>query len=703
MSELIADLRKVPVVRPVIPFTAGILLAAYLIPVITDLLLKIGPILFACMIVLPWSVRTNRLWGIFTNGILFLLSFMILGALHYSADRIFRNDAGQLSGQEGYLEGILSEGGVEKANSWMIRLEGVAFKNDSIQVCLDENVQVYLPAEAQAEDLAPGLHLLVWGRLTHIRNDGNPGEFDYAGYMSRKRVRFNVFVRDTAHFRILTGRMPGRGYGPAGLRQRIIREWDRSDPNVAVLSALTLGYKSLLDKQTKSAFSDAGAMHLLAVSGLHVGMIWWILDQLIRLPVTRKTWRGLKLCLIVAILWGYASVTGFSDSVTRSVTMFSLLTFSRSVQRKSNIYNTLFLSAFLLLVLQPSRIMEPGFQLSYIAVAGIVTIQPQLGRLYQGVHRIGKRILDLVSVSIAAQVSTLPLVLTYFHQFPVWFLLTNLAAIPLVSIILALFVLFLPFLVFHPEWTVFLEILLCITGILNQVVTGISSLPGAVITGVWTDPAAMVMWTGLLVSGCIFIYYNKVIYLLLVGLMLSAILVLPIYREAKVDGEYALTIFNQKDATMISYLRGVQRKTYLLPATDGIDGYLNAYVQSLSGIPPGIKSHEIVLLHPNGGSPAGSAQWLLTEGLWAIHSGPWNILIAGDCGSNIFQMAVDASHWDAIILRRGTPLYGMGDVLGRFQGCLLGDGTLREYEMKILSQEVPSVRLTAREGALVIN
>ncbi len=702
MSELIADLRKVPVVRPVIPFSAGILLSAYLLPGITDLFLKSGPLLLACMFVMPWSGSTNKLWGIITNGILVALSFLILGALHYTAHRTFRNEAGQLSGHEGYLEGIVAEEAVEKANSWMIRLEGIAFMNDSIQVYLDENVQIYLPAAAHTEELTPGSHLLVRGTLNHIRNDGNPGEFDYAAYMSRKRVRFNVFVWDPVHFRVLTERMPARGYGPAGLRQRIIREWDRSDPNAAVLSALTLGYKSLLDKRTKSAFSDAGAMHLLAVSGLHVGMIWWILEQLIRVPVSRKTWRGMKLGLIVAILWGYASVTGFSDSVTRSVTMFTLLTLSRSVQRKSNIYNTLFLSAFLLLVLQPSRIMEPGFQLSYIAVAGIVTIQPQLGRLYQGVHKIAGRILDLVSVSIAAQVSTLPLVLTYFHQFPVWFLLTNLAAIPLVSIILALFVLFLPFLVFLPEWTVFSEILLCTTGILNQVVTGISSLPGAVITGVWTDTAAMMMLMGLLISGCIFLYYNKVFFLFLSGLMLSGILVLPAYRVAKVEGEDTLTIFNQKGATMISHLRGAERKTYLLPVIDGVDSYLYAYVQSLSGIPPGVKSHEIVLLHPNGLS-AGHSHVMLTEGIWAIRSRPWSVLIAGDCDSNILQIAVDAYHWDALILKRGTPLYGIGDDLGHFPGWLLGDGTLREYEMKLLSQEVPSVRLTAREGALVIN
>lgn len=702
MREMISDLRKVPVIRAVFPFVAGIIAAA--VPGAGDVALLRSTffVLAVCLLSLSLPGKRKSFRGHTVRGLLMFISFMLLGSLHHTASRMYRPEEGKLDLQEGYLEGIVVDGAVEKSKTWLVRLEGKAFMNDSIRTLLNEYVQVYLPADADIQDLLPGEHLLVRGRLNRIRNNGNPGAFDYAGYMDRKRTRYQVFVRDSGLFRVLDERETAPGYGPARLRQRVIGGWDREDPDVAVLSALTLGYKSWLDQETKSAFSDAGAMHLLAVSGLHVGMIWWILETLIRVPGGRTSWRRYKLIVIVAVLWGYAAVTGFSDSVTRSVTMFSLLTLSRSIQRNSNIYNTLLLSAFLLLLLKPSRIMEPGFQLSYIAVAGIVTIQPRLEKLYTGVHRFLHRILDLLSVSIAAQVSTLPLVLTYFHQFPVWFLLTNLAAIPLVSLILAMFVLFIPFLIFFPEWALFPQVLLWVTGLLNMVVTGIASLPGAVVRDVVPDPAAMLLLLGLLISACIFLYYRSTHFLAFTLLLLSISIALPVLRVRQLDGNSSITIFNMNDATMISHLHDTYRETCLLPADSIPDPYLLEYVQSLSGSPPGVRSHRIVGLHES--EPhAASSQFRITEGLWGIRLGSWNILIVGDCEREMVQEAVHSFNWQVVVFRRGTPLYGMGNSMATFNGRVVGDGTLRQYEMKLLSQQVPAIWLTGKEGILVID
>lgn len=701
MSELISDLRKVPVIRPVIPFVAGLLIMQHFGFENGSLFVKAVPALLGCLVVLSALGRGRRFWGLVTSGIVFSLSFMLLGILHHAASRSYRVDEMLLDRQEGYLEGVVTEGAAERQNSWLVRLHGKAFISDSLRLELDEFVQVYLPGDDGLQDLLPGQHLLVWGRLDRIRNHGNPGEFDYAGYMSRKRTRFNLFVREKAYYRILTERKTAPGYGPARLRQRIIRGWNRADPDVAVLSALTLGYKKLLDRETKSAFSDAGAMHLLAVSGLHVGMIWWILEKLIRVPGNRSAWRYFKQLLIISVLWGYAAVTGFSDSVTRSVTMFSLLALSRSIHRNSNIYNTLLLSAFLLLALKPSRILEPGFQLSYLAVAGIVTIQPRLEIIYSGIYWPFKRVLDLVSVSIAAQVSTLPLVLTYFHQFPVWFLLTNLMAIPLVSIILALFVLFVPLFIFFPQWTIFSHVLLWITGVLNKVVTGIAALPGAVIADVMPDPAVMMLFLLLLNSTCMFVYYKRAHLLTFSMLLLSMALFLPLYREHQLAGRSSVTVFNISDATLISCLHGRTRATCFLPIDTVPGPYLLDYVQSLSGIPPGIKSHRVLWLSEND-SPAYLARNRIAEGLWAIRWGKWDVLIAGDCDQGTLQHVIRSFDWQMIICRRGIPLYGWGETFHNFTGRMVGDGTLRKYEMDQLREQVPALWLAGEKGALVI-
>lgn len=701
VSELLSDLRKIPVLRPVVPFVAGLLFLHFTSQDTHALYRTALPIVLGCVLLLPLVFRIRYEWGAMAAGIMFGVSFAVLGLLHHVSGSGFRSEAEQLDQQEGYLEGIVTDAAAEKRNSWLVRVKGKTFVNDTLILRLDEFVQVYLPYSEGLKQAEPGQQLMVYGRMARIRNDGNPGAFDYAGYMSRKRTRFNFFVQDTGYFRLLPERNTAPGYGPARLRQRIIAGWDRQDPDAAVLSALTVGYKSLLDRETKSAFSDAGAMHLLAVSGLHVGMIWWILEQMLRLPGNRPAWRHIRQLVVIAVLWGYAAVTGFSDSVTRAVTMFSLLSLSRSIQRKSNIYNTLLLSAFLLLVLKPSRILEPGFQLSYLAVGGIVTIQPLMEKIYGRVHPFPRRILDLVSVSIAAQVSTLPLVLAYFHQFPVWFLLTNLSAIPLVSIILALFVLFAPFLIFFPQWTIFSRLLLWLAGVLNKVVTGIASLPGAVIRDVIPDPAGSLLLMSILVCLAIFMYYRKTHFLSFAVLMFAIMLLLPVTRNRQLEGNSTMTVFNLNRATMISHVQDAQRETFLLLQDTVPDPYLQDYVRSLSGSPPGLKTHRILQL--TAADSLGAESWMqIAEGLWAIQTGEWNVLIAGACDRSIIEQVIGAYDWQLILFRRGIPLSGWTDVLYQFPGRIVGDGTLWKYETRTLGDQISSIWLTGLEGALVI-
>jgi competence protein ComEC len=719
VREVISDLRKVPVIRAAVPFAAGIPAAAFIRTGTANCLpaelvsMPVGRLILLCLLILlilaflvflfhPGMPRSKmRSRGLVIRGCLLFTAFFSLGAAHHVASRMYRVSEHVLSGQEGFLEGIVVDGAVMKNNRWRVRVAAVAFMNDAVCTTLCEYVQLYLPGGPGIPGLKPGEYVVVRGRLDRIRNNGNPGAFDYAGYMDRRRTRYQVFVRDEIHCSFPVEKKTVPGYGPARLRHRIIGGWDRDDPDVAVLSALTLGYKSLLDQETKVAFSDAGAMHLLAVSGLHVGMIWWILEKLIRVPPGRPAWRRLKLIVIVAILWGYAAVTGFSDSVTRSVTMFSLLTLSRSIHRNSNIYQTLLLSALLLLLFKPSRIMEPGFQLSYIAVTGIVAIQPRLEQLYSTAHRFARRILDLISVSIAAQVSTLPLVLTYFHQFPAWFLLTNLAAIPLVSIILALFVLFIPVLVFFPEWKLFSEILLWVAGLLNRTVSGIASLPGSVVRDVYPDQVLMMLVAGILVSLCMLMYYRRTLFMMMALLLCAATIVLPVYRLRQLSGESSLTVFNLHNATMVSSLQGPLRETYLFPSDTLQDPYLMTYVQSLSGSPPGLRSHHV--FSPGCELSEVASMYMIASGLWAIRPGTLNVLIAGDCDREVLQQALRSYHWHLVICRRGIPLYGLEEALEAFGGKLAGDGTLMPYERRLLREMFPSIWLTVSAGAFVLD
>ncbi|MBN1820838.1 MAG: ComEC/Rec2 family competence protein, partial [Prolixibacteraceae bacterium] len=194
--------------------------------------------------------------------------------------------------------------------------------------------------------------------------------------------------------------------------------------------ALTLGYKDALDPETKEVYSSCGAMHVLAVSGLHVGIIYLAINFLIGFLKRLKTGRYLFIIITITILWFYALLTGLSPSVLRSALMFSVLITGENLRRPVNIYNSLAVSAFILLFFNPNLIFETGFQLSYSAVAGIVFFQPKINNLFNPGNFVLKYSWSLFSVSLAAQLSTFPLTIYYFHQFPFYFWLSNFIVIP---------------------------------------------------------------------------------------------------------------------------------------------------------------------------------------------------------------------------------------------------------------------------------
>lgn len=198
----------------------------------------------------------------------------------------------------------------------------------------------------------------------------------------------------------------------------------------AIASALILGVTDGLDNELTQAYAASGAMHVLAVSGLHVGIIYGIILLVLR-PLTRnQKGKWVVALLSIFLLWGYAMVTGFSPSVLRAVTMFSFVALARPLNYRTNIYNILAVSAFCLLLINPYLIMSVGFQLSYLAVIGIVYLQPLVYRLWSPRSLFLDKIWQITCVSLAAQLATFSLGILYFHQFPVYFLFSNLFVIP---------------------------------------------------------------------------------------------------------------------------------------------------------------------------------------------------------------------------------------------------------------------------------
>ena len=218
----------------------------------------------------------------------------------------------------------------------------------------------------------------------------------------------------------------------------ILKENGLKNNELAVASALILGYKDDLGEELKHSYSSAGATHVLAVSGLHVGIIFLVLNFLLNILDKNDRFKISKAILLICFLWAYATITGLSPSVVRAATMFSFVTIGKSFGKSSSIYNTLCASAFVLLVYNPYLIMEVGFQLSYLAVVGIVYFQSIIYKWIYVKNKFLKYIWMITSVSIAAQLTTFPLGLLYLHQSPTYLFASNLFVIPGAMLIIGL-------------------------------------------------------------------------------------------------------------------------------------------------------------------------------------------------------------------------------------------------------------------------
>ncbi len=287
---------------------------------------------------------------------------------------------------------------------------------------------LYLPPTPKATQLAVGDRLLVHAAISPIPGPRNPYAFDAAAYWATQSVYHRAFVREDSDW------LPGMraGGGLVRLAEQLRLRWlatfrgHLAGDELAVAAALVLGKRDLISSELQSAYADTGAVHVLAVSGLHVGIIAGMVLGLLSFLSDKKRWaRWLRTLLALLAIWSFALLTGLGPSVQRAATMFSILIFAGLSKRRTDLFNSLAAAALLMLFMQPIQLFQLGFQLSFSAVAGIALfLKPIQGWLF--FPRAWQRaIWSVLSVSLAAQLGTLPLSIYYFHQLPLYFLITG--------------------------------------------------------------------------------------------------------------------------------------------------------------------------------------------------------------------------------------------------------------------------------------
>jgi len=266
----------------------------------------------------------------------------------------------------------------------------------------------------------------------------NPHQFNYKSYLAKQGIHHQVFVEGNQFLKLDSNTTTLFGLS-ARYRHQIqeaLKKYHFKENELAVLNALLLGQRQDISKELIVDYQRAGAIHILAVSGLHVGVILWILTFIFK-PIERiKYGKFIKTLIIVYLLWMFAFIAGLSASVVRAVTMFTFLAIGLSLKRKKVIEFSFISSMLFLLLINPMFLFDVGFQLSYLAVFGILWVQPKLYEIYNPRFFLDKKIWQLFTVSIAAQIGILPLSIYYFQQFPGLFLASNLVIIPFLGAVL---------------------------------------------------------------------------------------------------------------------------------------------------------------------------------------------------------------------------------------------------------------------------
>lgn len=371
-------------------------------------------------------------------------------------------------------------------------------RHDSLGIHpVNKQAILYFQRDSLSSQLQMGEELWVRSRISPPVSARNFDEFDYARYLIRKGISGTGFVA-SGHWQFSECRKEKEGIATVLYRlaasyrtqiENLYRRLGIEGDELAVLSALTLGDKTDLSESVRESYSVAGVSHVLALSGLHIGLLYALAFFLLRpLLLGGQSGRVLRSLLLILLLWLFAFFTGLSPSVVRSAAMFSIWALADLCGRQSFSLNTLALTAWLMLLVRPVWLFDVGFQLSFAAVLSILLFQPFLYRLCPVRHRAGTYLWGLVSVSVAAQLGTAPLVLFYFSRFSTHFLLTNLLVVPLVTLILyaaVVLLLLTPMSGLQAVAAVGLEKML---RMLNLLVRWVEQLPYASVDGIWLYP-----------------------------------------------------------------------------------------------------------------------------------------------------------------------------------------------------------------------
>lgn len=447
-GDLVAALRRAPFIRAFVFYATGILLGYYR-PMSVGLLGLVLHCTVGVALVLAVLEWKRKEWSRKIFPYCFYAVAVLAGLLRIGGElpQYRDNDVSRFAG--GHLRGIIVDEPIYRERSVRFPFDVHGIVRQGKETAASGRIMVTIARDPQRGDdkrYYYGDELLCTNKLAEINPPYNPQQFDYRSYLAKKNIHWQMFLRPPEIQQIHAEKRWSLMHSAIQFRKKLAAKMalHLSDEDaLGIMTALLLGDRVAFAPEELSLFVDTGTIHVLSVSGFHVGIVFFLLNFILRFCDRIPYGRRFRACIILLSIWSYTLVTGVSPSVLRAATMLTFLLCAKWTNRANQSVNSLFASALFLLVFDPFMLFNIGFQLSYLAVFGLFTVYPLLNKLIPCRNRWVRAAVQLTLVSLSAQLFTGPLAVLYFGQFPTYFLPANLFVTLPVTLLMYLGVLFL--------------------------------------------------------------------------------------------------------------------------------------------------------------------------------------------------------------------------------------------------------------------
>ncbi|MBR3798245.1 MAG: ComEC/Rec2 family competence protein [Bacteroidales bacterium] len=547
------EIRRYPFIRLTIPLIVGIVLAL-LLPMPQWVGWSLLGLSAVCFVVFKHIPKYNiaLATGISVNV------FLVAVGLLLASFNVEGEAKDTLAGYKGFVIGEVADDPKIKENNVSIEINVSAIRDGDEWLETSGRTLLYLEKDSASMLLRTGDRIVFSPELSGIENKGNPEEFDYRKYLAYNMIFSSDYLAGD-DWRLVDDEAVGFRPKLSRLRMKLVgllRDFGLSDDELGVMSAMTMGYSDILSDEIRHAYSSAGAMHILAVSGLHVGIIYGIIVFLLSFIKNDKL-NWLKVLITITLIWLYALFTGLSPSVSRASLMFSLMSLGKLQKNSPGSLNAMFASMFILLVINPYNLVNIGFQLSYSAVIGIIILQPRLYAIFEVKNKFLDWIWSLTTVSVAAQLATMPLCFYYFHQFSNYFLLTNYVMIPISTIAI-----WTCFIFFAVSWIPYIStaVAYCLSWLakaMNYACLTIEGLPFSTAQDIYIDVPQMILLFAIIVLFVTFFFFTKRYSHLFAAVAMCVILAATnLWQSVEASSQKTLVVYNISKTTAINIIDG---------------------------------------------------------------------------------------------------------------------------------------------------